>query len=46
MGTDSLRKNRGNDTSCKLKAYICYSFFPQVMTARIRTLGCEQVCEG
>lgn len=36
MGTDSLRKNRGNDTSRKLKECIFYSFFPQVMTARIR----------
>ncbi len=37
MGTDPLRKNRGNDASHKLKRRIFCSFFPQAVTASIRT---------
>jgi hypothetical protein len=38
MGTDPLRKNRGNDASHKLKGRIFYSSFPQAVTASIRIL--------
>jgi hypothetical protein len=37
MSTDSVRKSRGNDASHKLKECIFSSFFPQAVTASIRT---------
>ena len=37
MGTNPLRKNRGNDASHKLKRRIFCSFFPQAVTVSIRT---------
>lgn len=36
MGTNLLRKNKGNETSLKLKAHTFYLFFPQLKSATIR----------